>query len=151
MVKFERPTEEHIRYLGVHMREADKHEIMLAHGHLPEEALRMSVNNSDYTCVGSYGDDICGIFGVKVHDILTGRGSPWLLGTDNIVKHRREFIPWSRKVVDQMLQVCPYLFNYVHVDNRVSIKWLEGLGFDFDEPAPFGFAGEDFMRFHRGI
>lgn len=132
------------------MRDADRREVMASHGHTPEAAINYAVNSSSFTAVGVIAGDICCVFGVASHSILGGKGSPWLLGTDGIVKHYRSFLPYSRLVVADMTKVCPVLENYVHVENKVSINWLRWLGFSFDPPAPYGSAGQLFQRFYKG-
>lgn len=131
------------------MREQDVIELN-AVGHTPESAIIEGMQCSDYVTIGAIDDDVCCVFGLRIRDILGGNGVPWLLGTDNIVKHRRTFIPHSHQVVRDMLNICPNLENYCWVGNTVSIRWLKKLGFTFDDPEPTGVNGELFSRFHIG-
>lgn len=85
-----------------------------------------------------------------VINVLTGLGIPWLLGTDDAVRNKRVFINHSKQALEEMKSICPNLFNFVHEDNTVNIRWLKWLGFKFDEPEPIGKNGAMFRRFYIG-
>jgi hypothetical protein len=151
LVRFVKPTTELIEFVAANMRVDDRIEVYASHGHTPIEALTNGVSRSKLCSVALINDEPCAVFGLVVENILTGFGVPWLLGTDLIFKHRRVFIEHTRSGVDEMLQLCPRLSNWVHCDNIKSIRWLSSMGFSFSEPLPTGINGEMFMQFSRGI
>jgi hypothetical protein len=104
--------------------------------------------NSDYSVIVTVNNEPCVMIGLAIHDILSGSGIPWLLGTESSLKYKRHFIKQVPAVIDEMLTVCPNLFNYVHAKNKISIKWLKKIGFIFDEPLAQGFDNELFYKFH---
>jgi hypothetical protein len=131
------------------MREADRVEVRASHGHSPVEALLRGVEVSDMveTVVDEDGTPFA-ILGVAPRCRLTGNGAPWLLGTDDVVKNRRAMVQDAGPVLDRMMNLYPSLENYVHCDNRISVRWLKSIGFKFDEPVVIPYSGEKFMRFH---
>lgn len=147
-VKFIKPDVDSICYIAENMRTADQIEVMASHGMTPIEAVLNSQELSDYCSVATYNDRPCALFGLVVRDLLTGTGCPWLLGTNDIDLCKRDFIKHTRSGVSEMLEICPRLENYVHVENRKSVRWLKTMGFQFDNPLPLGISGELFMRFH---
>lgn len=147
-VKFYRPTEEMIQHIADNMRKADRIEVMASDGHTPLEALQQSLKMSQSATVACVEGVPCVIFGLVIHNLIEGTGSPWMLGTEGSLKHRRQFLIETPLVIDEMLRTCIKLFNHVHVKNRESVRWLKWLGFTFDNPAPFGVAGEEFQRFY---
>ena len=151
MVEFKEPTPWVIKYVADNMRRADVVEVMASGDYSPSEALEMSMELSEFSSVAFINDQPCAIFGLTQGDILTGTGVPWMLGTENVVKYRRQFLNNSKQVIDDMITLCPKLVNHVHADNEVSIHWLRWLGFTIDEPAPYGVNDELFHRFHMGI
>lgn len=148
MVKFVKPTVEIIQHIADNMRAEDAAEVWASHRHTPMQALSAGMKLSDYTVVVCVDDVPCAILGLVIHDILTGSGVPWLLSTEDALKHKREFLKQSPPVIQEMLSICPRLFNHVHIENRISIRWLKWLGFTIDAPQPSGFDGELFHRFH---
>lgn len=148
-VKFVKPTDELIQYVADNMRQADITEIAASHGYTPIEALMKGVAISTLSSVALINSEPCAVFGLVVENIVTGFGVPWLLGTDLIFKHKREFIEHTRVGVAEMLEVCPRLENWVHCKNVKSIRWLKSMGFTMSDPEPIGVNGELFMRFTR--
>lgn len=143
---------EDFRHVAENMRDCDKFEVWQSHNHTPYEALRYSVDCSHYAMVATDGKDIpyC-MFGVAAITPLSICGSPWMLGTTDIVEHRAEFLKWSRVYIKEMKQMHPRLENYVHAENHLSIDWLKWSGFFIDKPAPYGKENDLFRRFWMGV
>jgi len=88
------------------------------------------------------------MIGLVIRDILSGSGVAWLLGTESALEYKREFLTQVQVVIEDMLTICPKLFNYVHAKNTVSISWLKRIGFVFEAPTPYGYDDELFHRFY---
>lgn len=129
------------------MRQADVDEVWASHHHSPIEALMKSWKISDRSVIVTVNDEPCVMIGLVIHDILSGTGSPWLLGTETALKYKRHFLTQVPDAIDEMLTICPKLFNYVHAENKVSIKWLKWIGFTLDEPLPYGCDNALFHKF----
>ena len=147
-VQFVKPTLEMVESIAADMRAADAVEVWASHRHTPIEAIMSGWKLSQYSVVVMVDSDPCVIMGLVNKDLLSGTGVPWLLGTERALKHTREFFRLSPPVIDEMLSVCRKLYNYVHTDNKVSIKWLKWIGFTIEKPEPHGVNGEMFHRFH---
>ena len=147
-VKFVKPTKELIESIAKDMRQADIDEIWASDHYTPLEALMSGWEVSDRAAIAIVNNEPCVMLGLVICDILTGTGSPWMLGTDNALKYKRQFLVQTPSVIAEMLILCPQLFNYVHVKNDVSVGWLKWLGFTMDKPQPYGIEGEMFHRFH---
>lgn len=148
MLKFVRPTPEHVQLIADNMREADKAEVLASNGYTPAQALQVGLKQPGFTTIAVVDDEPCVMFGLVRQDFLSGEGTPWMLGTEDSLKHRREFMIQTPKVIAEMLMICPTLINHVHAKNTVSVRWLKVLGFTIDEPVPYGAAGELFHKFH---
>ena len=147
--KFRAPTDEAIRFIAANMRQADAVEVRASSSHEPLAALLHSVELSNYSSVVWINGVPVAIFGLVIRDILTGSGVPWLLSAEQVLNHKREILVHSKAGVSQMLTICPRLFNYVHAENKISIRWLKWLGFSIGEPERYGMNGEIFHRFHQ--
>lgn len=148
VTEFARPTDEIVQRVAETMRQADADEVAASHGHTPLKALQAGIKVSDFVVAVVIDGEPVAIFGLSRCNPVTGSGVPWLLSSENALKHKREFLLQSPKVIEQMLNVCPYLFNFVHTENRTSVRWLKWLGFTIEESRPFGKKGELFHRFH---
>ena len=146
-VEFKPPTLEAIHFIASTMRVEDADEVWASHGHTPIEALQASVECSDFVVVVEVDGTPCTMLGLARRDVLSGIGTPWLLSSDEALKHKREFFKLSPSVVQEMLQICPHLRNYVHVKNKISIQWLKWVGFHMKDPTPYGIHGELFHPF----
>lgn len=108
-----------------HLREADRNEIIASSGSKIEQAILYSIMSSDASTVClPDGTPIC-IFGVG--DDTRGNGIPWMIGTDEMIKHRKALIRDARKWIER--QEYSVLYNYVDGRNSVHIKWLRHVGF----------------------
>ena len=140
-------TAEHIDYVSTRMRQRDKTEIWLSHRLLPHEALLKSNQFEGKRWTGLIDGEPAAIFGIMTMSLLTGSGSPWLLATEKMVKNRKEFIKISKDHMVEAIKGYSFLENYVHVDNKESIRWLKWLGFKIHKPVPYGIYKAQFHRF----
>lgn len=148
ITEFVKPTKEHVNHIANNMRSDDAVEVMASHGHTPLEALINGWNISDYSVIVTCKDEPVVMYGMSVNSLVTGFGTPWMLSTDGLLKYRKDLLKYTPMVVDQMLDICPRLVNYVHVDNKISKRWLRWLGFTIGEVSPYGVGKELFHRFH---
>lgn len=148
VVEFVKPTDEMIVTVAENMRQADVDEVTASHGHTPIQALQAGVDVSDFIVAVVIDDEPVAILGLSRCNPITDTGIPWLLSSENALKHKREFLLQSPKVIEQMLSICPNLFNFVHAENKTSVRWLKWLGFTIEEPKPIGVKKEMFHRFH---
>jgi len=151
-VKFTQPTEEAINFIAENMRDGDLVEV-LASGIFtdPLTALKYAVDNSDYSIlVTDEHDTPLALYGIAIRRGVTGLGVPWLLSSAHALDHKREFLLNTPTVIKGMLDLCPRLVNYVHVENRISIRWLKWLGFTIEKPVK-NKLGEEFCRFSKEV
>lgn len=149
-VEYLKPTTELVTYIAENMRDEDRDEVWASDNYTPLEAMMTGWKLSDYCVIISVNGEPCVMIGLLQRDILTGRGIPWMLGTDGSVKYRSKFLSVVPGIMKQMLSICPNLYNYVHVKNKVSIRWLKRIGFTLCDPAPYGCDGELFHKFYIG-
>lgn len=138
----------HAVHISARMRRADIDEVMASGGHDPMTALRESLDSAAKAWTALVNDEPGCMFGVTALDILSGLGCPWLLGTNLVEKNSIAFLRRSKRYVAEMLDLFPYLYNFVDARNRLSIRWLKWCGFDFAKtPKPYGVAQLPFYRF----
>jgi len=140
-------TLDHVAAMAPHVRQADIDEVHAASGLPIEIALEKSYRMSTHCWAGIVDGEVACIFGVSPVNMLAGKGSPWLLGTDLVERHAMAFLRRNRRYILIMLRMYNHLENYVDVRNTASIAWLKWLGFEFYEPEPYGKHRMKFMRF----
>ena len=148
MVKFIKPTQKLVEAIAADMRQADAAEVWASNHHTPIESLMKGWKISHSSVIITVNDEPCVMIGLVVRDILSGTGVPWLLGTENALKYKRHFLKQVPAVINEMLNICPNLFNYVHIKNKISINWLKRIGFTLDEPLQYGCDDELFHKFY---
>lgn len=135
----------HLRIIAANMRQADRDEVAASSGRSPLSALSYSFRHSRWCWVALIDGKPEVIFGVGDLNILGRVGAPWLLGSDAIWQHRKEFMRRSAWWRDQLLARYSVLRNVVDCRNSASIRWLGWLGFRFSQP--FDLRGHPFMLF----
>lgn len=142
------PAEEaHIDDIAPRMREADRLEVLAASGRSPASALRYSIGRSDFAYTVEFDGRPETMFGCGTVDILSNIGAAWLLGSDALEHHYRDFLRGSKLWISRMQQEYAVLRNIVDDRNTVSMRWLEWLGFTLSEPVPMGYEKRPFRTF----
>lgn len=146
-VRIERTAPGDALWLGQHLRESDAHEVR-AYGHTdPVHACDRSVRHSVLCWSAFIDSELAAILGCAPISVVSGIGSPWMLGTPLLDAHSRVLVRNTPEYIAKMLKAFPHLVNYVHAENVTSQRWLRRLGFVMDAAAPFGALGEPFHRF----
>lgn len=80
-------------------------------------------------------------------------GIPWMVATDDLLKHKKFILKHSREYVAKMLELYPDgLLNYIDVRNKVHIAYIKHLGFEIDELTDsYGAAKLPFYRFSMNL
>ena len=140
-------THAHIDHVAEHMRQADRSEIMASAGRLPAGALAYSLDRSDFAYTGCINGVPACMFGCGTINLLCRTGVPWLLGTDLVERHYRQFARHSKRMLGIM--ACRYdrLVNAVDDRNELSKRWLAWLGFSIGEPIIMGVEKRPFRVF----
>jgi hypothetical protein len=142
---------EHVAPIADNMRKQDRDEVWAAIKTGPHSALLRSYIISDKSWTVMEGDRPIVMFGCRLFNALSNIGSPWLLGTDAVIKHKRQFLIEGRKILrTEIMPRYSGLLNYVDARNTVSINWLRWLGFDIMDPEPYGALRLPFHKFTMG-
>tara|TARA_R100000655_G_scaffold71353_1_gene109719 strand:+ start:321 stop:797 length:477 start_codon:yes stop_codon:yes gene_type:complete len=118
-----------IDYVARHLRDADRKEIQAYVGISPIEALSKGYQHSKKCFTGMANNKPFVMFGAV--PVLEDVGSIWLLGTDQVLSNKIQFLRQSKYWLDIIHKDFPLLFNYVDARNAVHIRWLKWLGFKF--------------------
>lgn len=149
-VKFVKPNQNLVDVIARDMRQADVVEVWEARHLTPLEALMDGWSKSELSAVVTVDKKPCVMLGLVVRDVLSDIGSPWLLGTNEALKHKRQFVSLVEPVLNHMFTRCSLLYNWVHSENHDSIRWLKRIGFIIDEPEEYGINKAMFHKFHLG-
>jgi len=134
-------------HLGTQLRPADAHEVR-AYGHTDLVlACQRSVAHSVLCWSAFINGELAAILGCAPVSLVSGIGSPWMLGTPVLDAHARILVRSTPGYIAQMLKAFPHLVNHVHTENVTSVRWLRRLGFTVHEAQPFGALGEPFHPF----
>lgn len=134
-VTFRSPTAEDIEFVVEHMREADRRELKRWTGCDSRWGLENSVKQSEVCFSGVFADGkVACIFGATRINLLEDNAVIWSLSTDEVDSHRLAFAAGSKAGVDLIFRSLPDVgefSNWVDLDYKEAVKWLEWLGGDF--------------------
>ena len=136
----------HAGSLAPQLREADVHELRAGSGETPAEALTRGLGASS-ECWSVLADgEIIAMFGVC--PVQEGAAAIWLLGSDEIQTHYREFARHSRGWFAFLAEKYGLLFNLVHPENHLHLRWLQWVGCEVsDQLTSHPVSGAPFIPF----
>ena len=117
------------------MRKQDREEIYASNCVSPLEALVLPFTIEgarNYSIMGIGDEGVIGMFGCTP-SLEKDYGCAWLLSSEILLKHRKQFLKECPYWVSTMGQGYDYLYNFVDRRNWVSLKWLQYLGFEAKE------------------
>ena len=82
--------------------------------------------------------------GVKPVNIISGIGVIWMLSTDNVNHYRKEIINNAYNAFMDITKGYTTVYNYVHAENRLALRFLRFMGFTIHPPVTCGVAGASF-------
>jgi hypothetical protein len=118
----------HVGTIAHRMRAVDALECR-AIGMSPKEALRNGLLGSAIVWTATVDGRPEAMFGVVPVSSLEGRGRPWLLMTDDAMRHRKALVRLGWRYTQALHRHFPILANFVHAENSVAIRWLARLGY----------------------
>tara|TARA_R110000744_G_scaffold338426_2_gene443662 strand:- start:1240 stop:1701 length:462 start_codon:yes stop_codon:yes gene_type:complete len=142
-------TNDHAVRVAGNMRKSDAAEVWASHHHSPHSAVLASLKGSRNPLIGLADEEPVCIFGHAPASPLSSSTSPWLLGTDSLPLHSREFLKLSKLYVDELGKHFRLMANYVDERNATSVRWLKWLGFKVYPAAPFGVEQMPFHYFEK--
>ena len=130
MLQIVPPFAHHLRAIAENIRPEDRAELTKSGDNRDTlEIIQGSVAASYESYVALWNGVPEAVFGIACAGSPDDAGSPWLLTTGTVGPWRRKFLSASHQYVDRWAEAHPVLFNAVDVDNEVSLRWLERLGF----------------------
>ncbi len=122
-----------IEYLIVHIRNVDREEASIVNCASLREAIELSLEYSaqvylvkDHTGVPIW------IFGIEKERKEQGY-CVWCVGTEDAGRYKREFLIHSKRIVKSWVDEFEALFNYIPIDYKGALRWVEYLGASFSD------------------
>ncbi len=126
------------------VRPADLAELWAAGHATPREVIEPAIAAGE--AFAAYFDGSIGcVFGVMPYG-WGAVGIPWMVGTATLERHPMAFLRAARARLPEMLRPHAALVNFVDARNTKAVQWLRWMGFQIDEPKPYGL---DRLPFHR--
>lgn len=135
----------HVGPIASNIRPIDRAECE-ALGRTPKEALRSGLRCSLSAYTAMEGGRPLAMLGVVPIDLMNGRGTVWMLGTERVFRHGRALLGFGPIVLADWLTTFTTLDNIISADNHRAIRVLRRWGFDIsDRPQVHG--GVTFLPF----
>lgn len=142
-----RPTPEDVEFIIANIRDEDAAEVAAFDGDSIRDILLNTPDMDKNAFVWEREGQVHAIFGVNPVTDLDKVGVIWMLAAKTFDDHFMAFAAACKVVVEEMIKEYEYIYNYVSVENKKSIKWLQWLGFDVRVAEPIGINGAQFHRF----
>lgn len=127
----QRATLEDVKFIAKNLREADRLECDATLALPPELVLPQAVEAGRDVWTFHRSDGLpVGVFGVDPTPIPEV-GIVWMVSTDEINKHKVEFLTRCRPYVWALNEQYPIITNTVDARNTLHHRWLKWLGFSF--------------------
>ncbi|HRL05112.1 MAG TPA: hypothetical protein PL098_00195 [Brevundimonas diminuta] len=148
-VRVRTATEEDARWFAPRLRAADAAELLAVRSAPLVDQLIDCVRSSRGAAFVAVSKNLGAIslFGFAPHGLLSDKIAPWAVGTPELSRRGRALCLIGREFCGKALERGTRLENFVDVRNTASVRWLESIGFAFDEAAPYGCEGRPFKRF----
>lgn len=130
MIRFVKVLPSDLALMDITLRRADIDEMKASTGLEPMEALRQSIELSEWTeaaVKGPRNEMLC-IFGLAEGLF---NGAPWMVGSPTMLRHKVFLMAYAKKVIARMQEQYEVLANVVDSRNLVHIRWLAHMGFEF--------------------
>lgn len=136
-----------INDLATNMRDGDLAEVVASGRSDVFSGVFLSVKQSiAYAVIDD--DKVLAMFGVVPVRFEQGH-MIWLLGTHRLERYKKRFVRQSKDILEEWQRDYGVLYNFVHEDNRQTVRWLKWLGASFGEPYETQ-TGARFMLFTLG-
>ena len=119
--------------LAPKMRLADRREIKASDNLSPLKALVLPFTYEgarNYSILGTKEEGVIGMFGTTPCAYEKDYGVAWMLSSDQLRNHVRQFLKECPHWVNEMGKGYKYLYNFVDERNWETLKWLRFLGFE---------------------
>lgn len=136
----------HVGRLANNMRAIDVLECK-AMGRTPKEALRLGIRTSLYalTAIDEETRRPIAMLGVMPVSLVSGKGVPWLLGSDEVFNYPRDLLVSGKCMVEWWLESFSKLENMVATENGRAMRLLRRWGAVFGDRHDIG--GTEFIAF----
>ena len=140
----------HVADIAPRVRECDRAEIWAQMNLGIAEALELAIgtdSSENYACM--LDDAVVALFGCVDVSEYTGErsGVLWMIGTDDIYDNADLFHEHTAKWLQLFRARFDHISNWVDSRNTKAVKWIGSVGFDVEDPIPYGPDGVPFHHF----
>lgn len=134
--------------LAPNLRQQDLAEICSLTSAPPVDVLLASVGASVKCYTWTNEGRVVALFGVAPTEFAE-IGAVWMVASPELVVEKDFMFTFGTQFIDEFNAMYPVLENYILPSNDICMKWLDRMGFVFDDPAPIGPFDTNFTRFTR--
>lgn len=135
------------------LRDADRQEVYAATG--TDRYLRLLTASiaSSQAAFSVWTHDMVpvALFGASYRNALTDHGTLWLVATDELARHWREFCRRTREYLYELVKSPAIMTNWIDARNDKALRYIRWLGAEVAPAQPFGPFGLPFHRFELRI
>jgi len=123
-----------VKRMAKRMRPMDRFEFKVMSGGRPAlDSLEELLRRSRRAAAAYHDDNLVCCYGVVAQTALSTIGHPWMCATPMIASPvvRKKFLRHSIEELAWMSEGFDMLWNLVSTENKIAIRWLKWMGFNF--------------------
>lgn len=128
----------------------DVREVWASSGLSPQEAMERMMYGPTLMTGAYVRGRLEMIFGVNDNGYQKGMAAVWMVSSDVVYQYGKSLLKLGRKWLDMQQKRYGLLFNFVDARATRTLKWLERMGFKFQDVPSYGVHGLPFVLVTRG-
>lgn len=132
MIELVTASPAHVGVIANRMRPDDVIECR-AFGHSPKQALRSALMSSIIAYTAKVDGRPEAMLGLAPVSLIEGKGTPWMLGTEEVYRHGRALLKLGPRIIASFLDSTPRAGNLVSKRNVRAIRVLRAWGFHVED------------------
>ena len=136
-------------FLANNLRAADVREVFASSGPVSMLAILEESSEGSDECLVAVDQDDQPLFIMGI-SMVVDSAVIWGMGTNRIDnEYTYSFLRESREIIASWFErfQCEHMFNFIHADNEVHLRWIKWLGAEVFEPVRWGVRSELFRPF----
>jgi hypothetical protein len=146
MYEFIPATEDHVQPLIDNINPDIAREMKLLKDIPLKKSVSSCISRSSEAWTALYNGEVICIFGIRCKSLLSRTAYPWLLTTNLVKDHKRNFLKGAKISINKWLESYDVLENYIPAGLDKLVRWVEWAGFVVEPSKPVGQKGRFLHR-----
>jgi len=149
MYRFVPAEVEHATLISTNLAPFLEEELLALKDQPVEKTIAEGITKSDDSWSAFDDEGIIAIFGVRRIHLLSDKAVPWLITSNLIHKHKRDFLKAAKLSIAHWLTQYDVLENYIPAGFPFLLRWIEWAGFKVSPAKKYGLTNKVLHRIEK--